>query len=423
MIEFLCLAIACAQVSADNSGFGTAEGLTAIISDKSNANSGVASDTKPVGWAFGCFQEYESNTGVHELCLTSMCSLLRTTNPQHVVAVVDSLAEESLGETFRANGVHVVVVPSINTAKIERNDLSEWALLAKRDWKTRDLPLEVYSAKKYYAWTLTQFSKLVWFDGADVFFLQNASTMLNDYEPFAAIYDPDHSKKRCRGLGYLNAGVILLGPGLPAFHVLMETYFRGNFTYCGGSGGYLDDQDPMTAIALQKLRGDGQPAPEVLGAFHKWPFCFNYRGWPEQQHCKSGKDYFLLHKPISNALQLTNAAMAREAKCRPFLYNDADQLEVKATEIAPSWNYALPKWYTSRRTDPPGESFEALQTLRAKGADLAQPEGQKGEEGEEGEPTSGPRRTVLSLIAGVVFMLLLRSATRSKPAGTKWLRA
>jgi hypothetical protein len=243
---------------------------------------------KPVGWAFGCFQEYETNTGVHELCLASMCSLLRTTNPQHVVAVVDSLAEERLGETFRANGVHVVVVPSINTAKIARNGL-KWLTNQHRK---RELPLEVYSAKKYYAWTLTQFSKLLWFDGADVFFMQNASTMLNDYEPFAAIYDPDHSKKRCRGLGYLNAGVILLGPGLPAFHVLMGTYFRGNFTYCGGTGGgHLDDQDPMSAIALQKPREDGQPAPEVLGAFHKWPFCFNYRGWPDQQHCESGKDY------------------------------------------------------------------------------------------------------------------------------------
>ena len=136
-------------------------------------------------------------TGLWDLCLATMCSLLRITNPEQVIVLVDTLIERNSGDIFRANGVSVVLIPSLNTEKIKRE--------VKFEKRRRALKLEVYTAKKFYTWTLTQFSKLIWFDGADVLFLYNASTMLSEYEPFAAIRES--SGLRCRGHPYMNNGV------------------------------------------------------------------------------------------------------------------------------------------------------------------------------------------------------------------------
>ena len=308
---------------------------------------------KPAGWVLACYQELAENEGVHDTCLASVCSLLQTTNPRHVLIMVDALVEEALGDIFRANGVNTFVVPSVNVHKIDRSaEPTKWQQTV--GVRKRSLPMQVYSAKKFYAWTLTQFSKLLYADGTDVLFTRDATTMLADYEPFAAIHDGSPNQRRCgrsadysKGRGYMNAGVILLRPSMTAFHELMETYFRGNFTYCGGSGGVYGDQDTMTNLALRFEREDGLPPSESLGPFTAWPFCFNYRGWRDQKKCK--KDAMLLHKsssawPGGKGTVRRLSSLARQGTCRPdsiFRSRNPPLMPLRPVPVSAAWNYSL----------------------------------------------------------------------------------
>lgn len=278
---------------------------------------------KPTAWVFACFQEEIANAGITKLCMLSLCSLLHTTNPKHVVVLLDDLVEQELGSTLKSYGVTVFVVPKLDMDLIKRDSSSKWHS-SKRKKRRRMVSEKKYCAKKFYAWTLTQFSKVLYFDGSDVLFVRNASNMMTKYDTFAAIKDQYPEKtgrcKEAKGYGYLNAGVMLLQPDMMAFHQLMATYLEGNFTVCTeGSGALYGDQDVITNFAFGFPKEDGSVFPPVLGAFNEWPFCFNYRGWPDQQHCAKD-EIMLLHMhhdkwPISTVNLLNN--LVSEGECRP----------------------------------------------------------------------------------------------------------
>ena len=206
--------------------------------------------------------------------------------------------------------------------------------------------MQVYAAKKFYAWTLTQFSKVLFVDGTDVVFLRNASSMM-EYEPFASIRDSNPEESgRCpntTGLSYLNAGILLLRPSLQAFHSLMETYFQGNFTFCPGSSGVMyGNQDTIANFAFQLRQDDGSRPPRVLGDFHEWPFCFNYRGWPDQSHCA---EPLLLHKPSEtwpSGLKQKYLGMFHEGQCRTEpLSRTRPFPDILRCDIPKAYNYTL----------------------------------------------------------------------------------
>lgn len=250
------------------------------------------------GFVLGCMMQEPTNTRAASLCMTSVCTLLATTNPDHVVVMLDELMEAAIGETLRLNGIHLFRTPDVNTSTIVREG-SQWPDFSKMP--KRKIPIEVYSAKKYYAWTLLQFNRLVYVDGTDTRFQRNASGMLYLAEPFAAVTSAA-PQPRCPG--YFNNGALLLRPGLAGFHALMSTYFQGNFTYCGGSGGHLDDQDPMISVALTG----------VLGPVHEWPCGFNYRSWKSQVHCPRR---VVEHHSYSDDAMGDWPDRARDGRCRP----------------------------------------------------------------------------------------------------------
>jgi len=200
------------------------------------------------------------------------------------------------------------IVPPVDVGRIRRDGPGWSAARERMKVRPRGLNMSLYSAKKFHAWSLINYDKVLYADGTDVLFLRNASRMASEYSAFAAVRYL--GSKRCPGSPfYMNAGVILLRPSLLARNVLYETYYRGNYTYCGGSGGYLDDQDAMTSVAAQP--------DSVLGPFHDWPKCFNYRGWPDQRSCLLLKDeIFLQHTPIPERTQKQLALTARNGRCR-----------------------------------------------------------------------------------------------------------
>ena len=69
---------------------------------------------------------------------------------------------------------------------------------------------------------------------------------------------------------------------------MRATFIAGNYTDCGGEP--FGDQEVIREIAFKT---------SVLGAFHPWPLCYNYRGWPNQRHCLTGNGPILSHQDKS----------------------------------------------------------------------------------------------------------------------------
>ena len=253
-----------------------------------------------------CIQLKPSNTAVIAGCLSSICSLLLTTAPALVVAL-DAVAYESIGALLQQyRRVTVVRLPPLSfSSAIQRN----WTALNSvrgRQWR-RSLPLESYSAYRFELWRLVAWDKLLYFDAADLIFLRNASKMLESSQPFSSIRVPwDASKPRCwptpgtllpigtdaaRARDYINMGVYVFRPSAAVADVLTSTYLSGRFVYCGGSDLSLGNQDVIRHLALET---------KLLGPFHTWPLCYNYRGnlrsWPEQRQCER-KQMYLVHGP------------------------------------------------------------------------------------------------------------------------------
>ena len=91
--------------------------------------------------------------------------------------------------------------------------------------------------------------------------------------------------KVCKGNMYMNAGLMKLTPSLQVYHMLRATLFSSNYTDCGGEP--LTDQDVVRELAF---------STKALGTFHTWPLCFNYRGWPNQNHCLRGEGPMVSHQ-------------------------------------------------------------------------------------------------------------------------------
>ena len=142
----------------------------------------------------------------------------------------------------------------------------------------------------------------------------------------------------------MNAGIMLLKPNMHAFHSLMQTYFSGNFTYCAsGSGVLYGNQDVIANFAFRIPGPDGIRPQAVLGDFNEWPFCFNFRNWPDQQHCIHSADMMLMHTPSSiwpEGLKEMYIERAKHSECRR---NPSIQSTVvlRPEKVSQEYNYTL----------------------------------------------------------------------------------
>lgn len=288
-------------------------GLLLDDQPQSRADSHVRSNDeilRSTAFVLGCYAHQTSLVSkLTNVCLASACSLLQTTTPRHAFMMVDPMMNRALRPLLLKNGMRTMVVPPIDVSRIRRDGQRWVAAREKQAKRPRMLNLSVYSAHKFNAWTLLGYERVLYADGTDVLFQHNASHMATDYEPFAAVRMRNSS--RCPDLPfYMNAGVVLLRPSKAARDVLFETYYRGNYTYCGGSGGYLGDQDVMTSVAA---------APHsVLGDFSEMSICHNYRGWHEQLECNPRNRTLLHTTPHAwpKGLNMELANMARRGECR-----------------------------------------------------------------------------------------------------------
>ena len=247
-----------------------------------------------------CIQLAERNTELLSGCLASICSLLLTTAPELIVAL-DYTAFRSIGALLQQHRrVRVIRLPPLNVSSAIRRN---WAALSasQAHRRSRNLPLESYSAHRFELWRLVEWEKLLYFDAADVIFLRNASRMLELSRPFSSIRIRHTAEKpRCwttpgtllpidskakRARDYINAGIFVFRPSAAVADELLSTYLTGRFVYCGGSDLSLGNQDVIRHLALET---------DLLGPFHEWPLCYNHRGWPEQRQCER-RELYLSH--------------------------------------------------------------------------------------------------------------------------------
>ena len=129
---------------------------------------------------------------------------------------------------------------------------------------------------------------------------------------------------------------------LPAFHALMQTYFDGNYTFCPGSSGAMyGNQNTITNFAFQLPQKHGSRPPPILGEFHEWPFCFNYRAWPDQKQCT---DPLLLHRPSDlwpKGMKQSYLRIMRNGTCSSRNYSIQFPKPDIRPNVAAYFNYTL----------------------------------------------------------------------------------
>ena len=247
----------------------------------------------PAAWATMCVQWSTWNVGILHVCLESIASLLFTSATPNVplVVLVDSHAMASIGDLLqRQPGVHVVQLVHQNATALMKRDWTRLYGAGKKRRKTM-VPREVTSLLKLQAFNLTSFTEVCWFD-SDVLFLRNASELLTAAAPFASIV-LRHSTWGCGGRDYINDGVMLFHPAAAAYRALYDSFISGDFLDCGGSEKTLGDQDVVRHHLFET---------RLLGPFHEWPICYNYRGWPWQRQCNQS-ELLLFHGSGSSPLR------------------------------------------------------------------------------------------------------------------------
>ena len=321
----------------------TTKASTAVVGPAARLTPPARPHTGKDGWVTGCFIETRENAALVDKCIAAVCSLMHTTAPppDRVTILADAIGAELLQPLMKPLGVRVLEVPPINVPAITRRDDKE---ISSPSANSR-IDLRLFSAKKFYAWTLTGYRKVLWFDGPDVTFVRNASSLLRLSEPFSAVRV---ARGRCGTEPYINAGVILLRPSQDAFRELMATYYRGNFSHCGGTSAWTD-QEVLRTFALNLAPSGSR---NRLGRFHEWDICNNFRGWhsktgmsnlSNQQHCDPRELYLIHHDGEfrwrdSNTLETfrelkrQQAAALRAGQCRHGT-REAQRLDALTAEL------------------------------------------------------------------------------------------
>ena len=238
-------------------------------------------------WATLCIQHTVSNAASTSSCVLSIASLFLTSvRRPHVVALVDRLARISVGAQLEALGARIISVDEVSVrADAAALRLPTWATPARISNRNVTIPRQILGLYKMQVWNLMEYDEIVYFD-SDVLFLRDASALMTHSPSFAAIrLRRIGSMPVCGGKPYMNAGVMKLRPSLDAYDALRATLRDSTYNDCGGEP--LTDQDVVRELAFSTT---------VLGRFHEWPLCFNYRGWPNQRHCLRGEGPMLSHQ-------------------------------------------------------------------------------------------------------------------------------
>ena len=219
------------------------------------------------------------------MCATSVSSFfVASRTSERLSVLVDAGGAHTLRHLQTAGPLDIVHVQAV--ADDARRILwPPWATPKRVKNRDVSIPRQLLALYKMQVWKLTQFEEVVYFD-SDVLFLRDPRPLMTHSPAFAAIsLTHINGLIACRGLRYLNAGVIKLRPSLAAYDTLRATLLHSNYTDCGGEP--LTDQDVVRQLAFHS---------SVLGTFHAWPLCFNYRGWPNQNRCWLGSGPILSHQ-------------------------------------------------------------------------------------------------------------------------------
>lgn len=227
-------------------------------------------------------------------CLASLCSLLVTTNPRCVVAIVSRWVYFVANETFAMNGVAAVIAP-------------DWSPLPDSHPYARLQQTESHHAK-FDVWRLAQYRRVAYFD-PDVLFMRNASG-LGAVSGFAASRSP----KGRDPTSYINAGVMVLRPSNALYNELVSAWRAGDYGLH-----YSDHKTGDNDVVMELCVKRGRCGPLVdLDAC-----IYNYGVWlpgPFWRPCPTelvvARHNFLASREVHTAARLQSAML--RGTCRPL---------------------------------------------------------------------------------------------------------
>ena len=248
-------------------------------------------------WVTMCVQHDAANARIVRMCAASIASFLVASNTSEPLAVLaDGGGAHALRQLNTSRAVRIVQLQAV-ADDARRIEWPAWATPERVKRRSVTIPRHVLALCKMQVWTLTEYEEVVYFD-TDVLFLRNPQPLMTHSPAFAAIaLTHIDALVACRGLRYMNAGVMKLRPSLAAYDTLRATLLHSNYTDCGGEP--LTDQDVVRQLAFNS---------SVLGTFHQWPLCFNYRGWPNQRHCLKDEGPILYHQSMHGWPKVIRAA-------------------------------------------------------------------------------------------------------------------
>mmetsp|Transcript_17067 Transcript_17067/g.28550 ORF Transcript_17067/g.28550 Transcript_17067/m.28550 type:complete len:323 (+) Transcript_17067:9-977(+) len=229
---------------------------------------------------------------VVEMCAMHVCALSLLTSPLHPPLVLVN---------HIINSSHRALLEHAGAEVIESPPLPQWnssgVLWARRSCRSAPLvcganvtkPPRLGNFYRLHLWdpSIAGARKVAYLD-PDTLPIRNASALLSDFEPPAALrlgdkcrtssrkwYEPpggiflDGERIRKNDY-YWNAGVVVLSPSTEAYNTLMAMFRSGSYPNAD-PGNYASDQDLLQAFYWRALHGH---PPNAL------PHTLNFRGYP-----------------------------------------------------------------------------------------------------------------------------------------------
>jgi hypothetical protein len=219
----------------------------------------------------------------YDQCLASICSLLGTTNPAHVLVLVDSHFPQNARRTLEAQGVQVM-----NTdGEVE---LTAWPDSAAYPASEHAAHPRLHTFRKLAIFKLLQYTNVFWFD-SDTEIRGNLTeyfvTLPTDRDAVISSF----VELTCNDV--FNSGVMVVRPSQRMYDELLTIWRTGDFIFNFGAGADCDKR----AEHAKKSLGEQDLLIEYFrrhrDRYHELDRCYNYRGSDEARafcgECANGK--------------------------------------------------------------------------------------------------------------------------------------
>jgi hypothetical protein len=219
----------------------------------------------------------------YDQCLASICSLLGTTNPAHVLVLVDSHFPQHARRTLEAQGVQVM-----NTdGEVE---LTAWPDSAAYPASEHAAHPRLHTFRKLAIFKLLQYTNVFWFD-SDTEIRSNLTdyfvTLPTDRDAVISSFHETNCNPN------FNSGVMVVRPSQRVYDELLTIWRTGDFIFNFGQNADCDKRAEHAKKSLTEQDLLIEYFRRHRDRHHELDRCYNYRGSGEARalcgECGNGK--------------------------------------------------------------------------------------------------------------------------------------